>query len=60
MANLIDWLTRKESVEYSEGEGLNLALRTVEELGERTFKCGEGKSRRSDISSGENRRFIQE
>lgn len=60
MANLIDWLAGKKSVECSEGEGLNLAIQTVEEFEGRTFRCRDKKSRYSGISSEEIRRFIQE
>jgi len=58
--NLIDWLVRRQAVECSKGEGLNLAVRTVEEFKGRTFRCRDKKSRYSGISSEEMRRFILE
>jgi len=60
MANLIDWLARKKSVEYSEGEGLNLAVQIAKEFEGRTFGCKERKSGPSGVSAEEIRRFIQE
>jgi len=59
MANFVDWLAGRKSMEYGEGEGLELALRTAEEFDGRTFKCRGRGARHSRTSYEEILRFIQ-
>ena len=50
---------RRRQVEYEQGEGLDLAVQTVSELRERTFKVLGLESKHTGIDGDEITRFIQ-
>jgi len=60
MPDLIDWFTGRTSVERCEGDGLDLAIRTIKGLVERTFRCRKAAPKTSDIHYEEILEFIQE
>ena len=41
MEALIDWLLRRKHIEHKEGQGIRLAVQTIEGLEGRTFSCSE-------------------
>jgi len=53
MANLIDWLAGKNSVRYSQGEGLNLAVYLINEFKDRRSTFRGLKNKYSGISREE-------
>ena len=60
MANLIDWLAGRKCIEHKQGQGLSLAIQTIEEFGGRTFKCAETTPKTSSIYTEEILKLIQE
>ena len=60
MANLIDWLAGRKCIEDKQGQGLSLAIQTIEEFSGRTFKCAETAPKTSGIYTEEILKLIQE
>ena len=60
MANLVDWLAGKKSVKYSQGEGLNLAVCSIDEFKDRKFTLRGLKNKYSGISRDELLKLLQE
>jgi len=60
MEALIDWLLRRKHVEHKEGQGIRLAVQTIESLEGRTFSCPETTPATSRISRGKILDLIQE
>ena len=60
MESIIDWLVGRKRVEHKEGQGLDLAIQTIEEFSGRTFRCPETAPRTSGIHSEEILRLVQE
>lgn len=59
MAHLMDRLAGRRRIECTEDQGLELAIRTVKEFGERTFKCPDTRPKTSNIRSQEMLEFLE-
>ena len=60
MEALIDWLLRRKNVEHKEGQGIRLAVQTIEGLEGRTFSCPETTPTTSRIPRKKILELIQE
>ncbi len=60
METVIDWLLGRKLVEHKEGQGLSLAIQTVEGFVGRTFTCPETTPKTSGIHREEILKLIQE
>jgi|GEM_PF-780760 len=60
MESVIDWLFRRKHVTHKEGQGLNLAIQTVERFVGRTFTCPETAPKTSGIDREEILELIQQ
>jgi hypothetical protein len=60
METFIDWLLGRKSIQHEEGRGLSLAVRTIREFTDRTFKCAETIPKKSGIHSDEILELIRE
>ena len=60
MVNLVDLLTGRKSVRYSQGEGLNLAVHLINEFKERRFTFRGLKNKYSGISGEELLKLLHE
>jgi hypothetical protein len=60
METLVDWLLGRKRVEHKEGQGLSLAIRTVEGFTGRTFTCPETTPKTSGINREEILELIQQ
>ena len=60
MKTIIDWLAGRKYVEHKEGQGLDLAVQTIEEFAGRTFRCPKTAPRTSGIHSEDILKLIQE
>ena len=60
MSRLLNWIWRRKSIEHNASDGLELALRTVETLKDRSFSFRGPGMKYKDIPDVEITRFIQE
>lgn len=60
METVIDWLLGRKRIERKEGQGISLAIRTIEEFAGRTFRCPEAAPKTAGISSDEILELVQE
>ncbi|MFZ2147515.1 MAG: hypothetical protein WAV28_09855 [Sedimentisphaerales bacterium] len=60
METVIDWLLGRKRIEHKEGQGLGLAIQTVEGFVGRTFTCPETTPKTSGIHREEILELIQE
>jgi hypothetical protein len=60
METVIDWLLRRKHVERKEGQGIRLAVQTIEGLEGRTFSCPETTPKTSRIPREKILELIQE
>ena len=60
MEAVIDWLLRRKHVEHKEGQGIRLAVLTIEGLEGRTFSCRETTPETSRIPREKILELIQE
>ena len=60
METVIDWLLRRKHVEHTEGQGIHLAVQTIEGLEGRTFSCPETTPKTTGIHGEDILELIQE
>ena len=60
MVNFVDWFKRRSRVEHKEANGTSLAIQTIENFKDRTFKFKGPGMKHSHIPSEEIIRFIHE
>ena len=60
METVIDWLLRRKQIEHKEGQGIGLAIQTIEGFVGRTFTCPETAPKTSGIHREEVLELIQQ